>query len=109
MSDDDNEDIGTKKKMALLDVLHKSTINGQPLTYEEIVDDIGAFIFVGHDTTTTTSFFSSQNAEVQQNVYEEVTSIVGDNLSDFLTYNQLREMKYLECCIREALTYFNDS
>jgi cytochrome P450 family 4 len=107
---EENENLGIKKKMALLDILLKSTINGQPLTNADIIEEVDTFMFEGHDTTTAATCFSlyllSQNSSAQQKVYEEVTRIVGDDLSAYPTYNQLLEMKYLECCIKEALRLF---
>lgn len=109
VSNGENE-IGIKKKMALLDVLLKSTINGQPLSNADIVEEVDTFMFEGHDTVTAATCFSlyllSQNIEAQQKVYEEVMKIVGDDLSIFPSYSQLLDMKFLECCVKETLRLF---
>jgi cytochrome P450 family 4 len=42
----ENED-GTKKKMALLDILLQSTIDGQPLTNTDIREEVDTFMFEG--------------------------------------------------------------
>lgn len=109
-SNDENENLGIKKKMALLDILLKSTVDGQPLSNADIIEEVNTFMFAGHDTVTVATCFSlyllSQNSEAQQKAYEEVSRIVGDDLSVFPSYNQLLEMKYLECCIKEALRLF---
>jgi cytochrome P450 family 4 len=101
---------GIKKKMALLDVLLKSTIDGKPLTNADIAEEVDTFMFEGHDTVTAAATFTlyllSQYPEAQQNVYEEVTRIVGHDLNVYPTYNQLLEMKYVECCIKESLRMF---
>lgn len=38
-------DIGEKKKMALLDILLQSNVNGNPLTNEEIRQEVDTFMF----------------------------------------------------------------
>lgn len=44
---EDNDDIGMKKKMALLDVLLQSTIDGKPLTNDDIREEVDTFMFEG--------------------------------------------------------------
>jgi cytochrome P450 family 4 len=106
----EDDDIGIKKKLALLDVLLKATIDGKPLTNAEIAEEVDTFMFEGHDTVTSTISFSlyllSQHPKAQQKAFEEVSRIVGNNLNDDPTYNQLLEMKYLEYCIKETLRLY---
>lgn len=106
----DDDEIGIKKRLALLDVLLKSTVDGEPLTNAEIAEEVDTFMFEGHDTVTSALTFGlyllSQNQEAQQQVFEEVTKIVGDDLTAYPTLNQLQEMKYLECCIKEVLRLY---
>lgn len=106
----DDNDVGIKKKMALLDVLLKASVDGKPLTDNEIAEEVDTFMFEGHDTVTSAISFCfyllSENPEAQQNVLEEVARIVGDDLSVDPTYNQLAEMKYLERCIKETLRIY---
>lgn len=110
IKDLDDDSIGTKKKLAFLDILLKSTVDGQPLSNADIAEEVDTFMFEGHDTTTAaitfTLYLLSQHLEVQQKVYEEVTRIVGSDLKVDPTYNQLLEMKYLECVIKESLRLF---
>lgn len=41
----DDDDIGVKRKMALLDILLLSTIDGEPLTNLEIREEVDTFMF----------------------------------------------------------------
>jgi cytochrome P450 family 4 len=48
--DDENDD-GTKKKMALLDILLRSTIEDKPLTNMDIREEVDTFMFEGRDVS----------------------------------------------------------
>jgi cytochrome P450 family 4 len=106
----EDEGVGIKKKLALLDVLLKASVDGKALTNAEIAEEVDTFMFEGHDTVTSALCFAlyllSQNPEAQRKAYIEVNSIVGDDLDADLTYNQLQEMKYLEYCIKETLRLY---
>lgn len=41
----DEDDFGAKKKTALLDLLLQSTVNGQPLSNEDIREEVDTFMF----------------------------------------------------------------
>lgn len=51
--DKSEADTGEKKKMALLDVLLQSTINGKPLTNMDIREEVDTFMFEGRHTPET--------------------------------------------------------
>lgn len=105
-----DDDVGMKKRKALLDVLLESTIEGRPLTDEEICEEVDTFMFAGHDTVTSALCFAlyllSQHPKEQQKVFDEVSRIVGDDKNVMPTYQQLQEMKYVEWCIKETLRLF---
>lgn len=106
----DDDAVGIKKKLALLDVLLKSTVDGKPLKNSEIAEEVDTFMFEGHDTVTSAITFGlyllSHHPEVQQKILEEVTRIIGDDVNVYPSYNQLMEMKYVECCIKEVLRLY---
>jgi len=58
-----------RKKMAFLDTLLSSTIDGRPLTRQEIYEEVSTFMFEGHDTTTSGVSFAgyllSRHPDVQ--------------------------------------------
>lgn len=44
---DEENEIGSKRKLALLDVLLQSTIDGKPLTNMDIREEVDTFVFEG--------------------------------------------------------------
>ncbi|XP_070497080.1 cytochrome P450 4d2-like [Chironomus tepperi] len=103
----DDEDFGLRKKMCLLDVLLQSTIDGKPLSNEDIQEEVDTFTFAGHDTTTNAICFTlhmiAKHPEVQQRLNKEIEEVLGD---EKLTFKSLSEFKYLELVIKETLRMY---
>ncbi|KAH8329823.1 hypothetical protein KR067_000049 [Drosophila pandora] len=103
-------DVGQKRRMALLDVLLKSTINGAPLTNEDIREEVDTFMFEGHDTTTSsiafTCYLLARHPEAQARVFQEIRDVIGDDKSRPVDMKILGELKYLEMVIKESLRLF---
>jgi cytochrome P450 family 4 len=108
-SDLTNSIEGTKPKMALLDLLLKSSVNGKPLSDMDIREETNTFMFAGHDTTTSAISFTLYNLakypEIQEKVYEEVTQVFNDNNSK-TTMQKLSDLHYLELVIKESMRLF---
>ncbi|CAH1108891.1 unnamed protein product [Psylliodes chrysocephalus] len=112
--DEKNEELndsGTKKRMAFLDLLLKSTIDGIPLTREDIREEVDTFMFEGHDTTSSAISFAmyslANNQRVQQKALEEQIEIFGGNNKEARsTTADLQKMKYLELVIKETLRLY---
>nr|XP_023013820.1 cytochrome P450 4c3-like [Leptinotarsa decemlineata] len=107
---ENTDELGRKKKLAFLDILLQSTVDGKPLSIEDIREEVDTFMFEGHDTTasamTFTSFLLAGHPEVQARALEEQTSVFADDLLRPATYKDLMEMKYLECVIKESLRIY---
>ncbi|CAL1528650.1 unnamed protein product [Lymnaea stagnalis] len=104
-------DAGEKKtvRLAFLDMLLFLSENLTKLTIEDIREEVDTFMFEGHDTTAAAMNWATHligsNPEVQAKVHEEVDKVFGDSDRD-ATRDDLKELKYLECCIKEALRLF---
>ncbi|KAF5277801.1 hypothetical protein FQR65_LT03782 [Abscondita terminalis] len=102
--------VGTKKRIAFLDILLTSNVDGVPLTHEEIRNEVDTFMFAGHDTTTSALSFTlyclSKYQELQDKVYEEIIEILGNGDSSSLSYKNLQQMKYMEQFIKEVLRMY---
>ncbi|KAI8980477.1 cytochrome P450 [Pilobolus umbonatus] len=78
------------------------------LTLNEMKSNIVAFFFAGQETTasalSSTVLQLARNKDIQRKAREEVLRIMGDDPVDKIpTSEQLREMEYLDCIIKETL------
>jgi cytochrome P450 family 4 len=105
-----DEDVGAKKKMAFLDILLQSTIEGQPLSNMDIREEVDTFMFEGHDTTSSGIAFCLYNLakypEIQQKAFEEIRNVMGDDLKSPATLTILNDLNYLEMVIKESLRLY---
>ncbi|EDW10178.1 probable cytochrome P450 4d14 [Drosophila mojavensis] len=106
----DDEDVGSKRRMALLDVLLQSTADGQPLSNQDIREEVDTFMFEGHDTTTSaisyTLYLLARHPEVQARAFQEIVDVIGTDKAKPTTMRDLGELKYLECVIKESLRLY---
>jgi cytochrome P450 family 4 len=103
----DDDDIGLKKKMCLLDVLLQSTVDNKPLSNADIQEEVDTFTFAGHDTTTNAICFSlymiAKHPQVKEKLLKEIDEIIGDG---DVTFKSLNEFKYLDLVIKETLRLY---
>ncbi|XP_023224049.1 cytochrome P450 4C1-like [Centruroides sculpturatus] len=112
INEDDNENIymQSKKKKAFLTLLLHHYLKDGDITEEDIRDEVNTFMFAGHDTTAVGISWALYNLglypQIQQKLYEEVQSIFGEDKERAVNQNDLREMKYLECFLKESLRLY---
>lgn len=106
----DENDVGSKRKLALLDVLLQSTINGEPLSNMDIREEVDTFMFEGHDTTTSAIAFCLYNLakypEAQKKAFAEVRNVIGDDVKKPVTLNDLNDLHYMDLVIKETLRLY---
>ncbi|XP_058811489.1 cytochrome P450 4c3-like [Topomyia yanbarensis] len=107
---DTPSEIGQKRQLAFLDLLLETKQNGVPLTDQEIREEVDTFILGGHDTTATAIgwllYLLGTNQQIQDRLFEEIDAVLGQDRDRPPTMGELNEMKYLDCCIKEALRLF---
>ncbi|KAL9706943.1 hypothetical protein quinque_010461 [Culex quinquefasciatus] len=102
------EDVYTKRRITFLDLLLSVTVNGKPLSREDIREEVDTFMFEGHDTTTSGISFTiwhlAKYQDVQQRLYEEIDRILGkDKKTAELTNLKIQEFEYLDMVVKESL------
>jgi len=92
----------TKHHDIITQMIHTSDSEGK-LSMEEIVSDTLTFFVAGHETTSQTLNWAvyelSQNQDVQEKIFQEIQSKIGDKNPNFEEIN----LEYLECFISENL------
>ncbi|KAJ7640464.1 cytochrome P450 [Mycena polygramma] len=75
----------------------------QRLSDEEVLAQVPTFLVAGHETTSTGTtwalFALTQNMAAQKRLREELLTVTTDNP----TMDQLNELSYLDCIVRETL------
>ncbi|KAK8775565.1 hypothetical protein V5799_031089 [Amblyomma americanum] len=105
-SDIDDEE-QNKQKRPFLDLLITEHLkNPSSITEEHIREEVDTFMFEGHDTTAMgiswALFLIGHHPSEQQQIHDELDAIFGDDKQRPVTSEDLREMKYLESCLKEA-------
>uniref|UniRef100_A0A914EBD2 Cytochrome P450 n=1 Tax=Acrobeloides nanus TaxID=290746 RepID=A0A914EBD2_9BILA len=97
-----------KKRTAFLDMLLNMKDVNQ-LSQEDIREEVDTFMFEGHDTTSSgigwICWCLATHPEIQEKCYQEIFQYFGDSDRD-VTLDDLKELKYLERCIKETMRVF---
>ncbi|CAG9771770.1 unnamed protein product [Ceutorhynchus assimilis] len=106
----EEDSLGRKRKLAFLDLLLNCTVDGQPLSQEDIEEEVNTFMFEGHDTTasaiSSALFLLANHPDVQKKVRDEQREIFGENRDRPVTFQDFRDMKYLELVIKETVRMY---
>ncbi|XP_027591287.1 cytochrome P450 4V2 isoform X1 [Pipra filicauda] len=109
-NDGNCEESVSKKRKAFLDMLLSATDDeGNKLSYRDIREEVDTFMFEGHDTTAAAMnwvlYLLGHNPEVQKKVHKELDEVF-DNTERPVTTDDLKQLRYLECVVKEALRLF---
>ncbi|KAG5866855.1 hypothetical protein JTB14_015238 [Gonioctena quinquepunctata] len=108
--DIDQHNDGSTKRMAFLDLLLGSTVDGRRLTTDELRDEIETFIFGGAHTVAVVVAFTihclAHNPEVQKKAVDEQMAIFGVITNAQPTFSDLDKMEYLDMVIMECMRLY---
>lgn len=102
--------LSRRRRLAFLDTLLEAAQDDPTITVDDIQEEVDTFMFAGHDTTATAStwivlMLGNCLAE-QRKVQQEIDSVLGDKADRDLTMDDMNELKYLECFIKETLRLY---
>ncbi|KAL7306904.1 hypothetical protein TKK_0001063 [Trichogramma kaykai] len=100
-----------KKRLAFLDLLIIASENGSTLSDNDIREEVDTFMFEGHDTTSSsvcwTLFLLGCHLDIQEKVVNELNTIFSEGDQHRRpTMQDLKNMRYLEMCIKESLRLY---
>ncbi|XP_023238241.1 cytochrome P450 4c3-like [Centruroides sculpturatus] len=106
----ENEVPGVKKRRAFLDLLLYHHLTDKSLNEEDIREEVDTFMFAGQDTSAMgiswSLYLLGLHPDIQEKVYREQEEIFGEDMSNSITFTDLRKMKYLECVVKETLRIY---
>lgn len=92
-----------------MDTLLKCKSDNPSITFDDIQEEVDTFMFEGHDTTAAAAgwacFLIGSHPEIQERAYEDIRRVFGDS-NRHATAEDLKELKYLECIVKETLRLF---
>ncbi|GIX78216.1 cytochrome P450 4V2 [Caerostris darwini] len=96
----------SSKYKSLLEVLLKLHIEDQALDEEGVKREVDTFIIAGHDTVAATIKFAlyliGHHPEVQEKIHQEIDSVFEGDADRPLSVDDLSDLKYLECVLKEC-------
>ncbi|KAH8260885.1 hypothetical protein KR044_000016 [Drosophila immigrans] len=106
-----DSEFGEKRTFSCLDsLLLARTPEGKPLQVKDIREEVDTIIFGGFDLTACTLKFFMYNMtmhmDYQQLCREEILQVCGKDTGEPITLEQLRQLDYLEMCIKESMRLY---
>lgn len=108
-----NLKVPSSRQVAFLDLLLQLSNRGL-MNMEGVRAEVDTFTFAGHDTvavTTTFALFEIGNSHVvQDKLFQEITHVFGsssgDNFLRDITVDDLNNLKYIDCVIKEVMRLY---
>ncbi|XP_077521045.1 cytochrome P450 4V2-like isoform X2 [Amblyomma americanum] len=103
--EEDTAEAGRKKVRPFMDMLLLEHFKNN-ITEEGIREEVDTFMFGGHDTTAMgiswALFLIGHHSKEQELIHEELDLIFGEDRDRHVTSEDLKQMKYLECTLKES-------
>lgn len=99
-----------ERHLALLDFMLEKHFYDKLFTVDEIKKDIDSVFFAANDTTSTAlswmMFLFGRHPDKQRKAQDEVDQILEDDPSRDFTLEDVKRMKYIDCCVKESLRLY---
>ncbi|XP_057698863.1 cytochrome P450 4V2-like [Corythoichthys intestinalis] len=104
------DESGGRKRRAFLDMLLQTKDqDGNAMSHQDIQEEVDTFMFRGHDTTAASMNWAlhllGSHPDVCRKVQRELQEVFGES-ERVASMEDLKQLKYLECVIKEALRIF---
>ncbi|XP_046448962.1 cytochrome P450 4c3-like isoform X2 [Daphnia pulex] len=100
----------SKRRFAFVDGLIKASNEGADLNDNGIREEIDLITFAGYDTTSAAMvwflYLIAKHPEHQKLILDELDVVFCGDVERPCTTQDIAELKYLECCIKEALRMY---
>ncbi|GIY15069.1 cytochrome P450 4V2 [Caerostris darwini] len=98
------------KSRSLINLLLTHHLQLKDFTEEDVIEELITIMLSGHDTTMIsvawTLYMLGLYPEVQAKVHEELDWIFGEDVERHATLDDLKDMKYLDCVIKETMRLY---
>ncbi|KAL3200348.1 hypothetical protein MRX96_013297, partial [Rhipicephalus microplus] len=95
---------GTARKPFLDILLREHIKDPENFTEEHVREEVDTFMFEGHDTTAMgmswAIYLIALHEEHQDLIHQELDTIFGSDKTRPVTSEDLKQMKYMECCLK---------
>ncbi|CAN7992022.1 unnamed protein product [Ixodes pacificus] len=98
------------RNKSFMDILLRMHMDEGIFTEDEIREEVNTFMIGGFDTTATAAAFAvhllGNHPEAQAKVHDEIDSVFGNDRERPVTTDDIRNLKYLECVLKETLRLY---
>ncbi|XP_054707944.1 cytochrome P450 4V2-like [Uloborus diversus] len=99
-----------RKRKSFLELLLEFHLKDPDFSLDDIQEEVDTFMGAGHDTSAITSrwilFMLGMYPEIQEKVINELDNVFKGDAHRKIAYEDLNNMKYTECVIKETLRLF---
>ncbi|EEC15440.1 cytochrome P450, putative [Ixodes scapularis] len=106
----EDDELNIKRETILMNILLRRHMQDSSYTLDDVRNDNDTIVSAGTDTITTCMCFTLHYLglypEAQARAHQELDEIFGDDTDCEITATHIRQMKYIECCLKESLRLY---
>ncbi|KAG0435988.1 hypothetical protein HPB47_018206 [Ixodes persulcatus] len=109
-SGSEDDELNIKRETILMNILLRRHMQDSSYTLDDVRNDNDTIVSAGTDTITTCMCFTLHYLglypDAQAKAHQELDEIFGDDTDCEITATHIRQMKYIECCLKESLRLY---